>query len=116
MYLFEIDVFGMDASTVKSLMSNTYIIIKKANCQALTLHSTNLIFAKFYVVLIFFLWNSLSYIPFSFSFFLFFFPGTIVQAPPGGDITDAVSIIGVVPIEISSPKYDGSTDLEKAAR
>lgn len=39
------DVFEMDASAIKSLMSSTYIIIKKANCQAFILHYTNLIFA-----------------------------------------------------------------------
>lgn len=43
-------------------------------------------------------------------------PGWVVQAPPSGDITDTVSIIGVVLIEIASPNYDGSNGLEKAAR
>ena len=38
MCLFKMDVFEMKASAIKSLMSGTYITIKKANCQVPTLH------------------------------------------------------------------------------
>ena len=33
----EVEFFEVDALAIKSLMSGTYITIKKANCQALTL-------------------------------------------------------------------------------
>lgn len=51
----------MYASAIKNLMSGTYGTIEKANLQALRLHYTNLIFAHYYVAIIVFLWNSLSY-------------------------------------------------------
>lgn len=36
--LFQMDVFEADASAIKSLMSGTYITIRKTNCQVLRLH------------------------------------------------------------------------------
>lgn len=51
----------MHALSIKNLMSGTYVTTEKANLQALRLHHTNHIFAHYYVAIIVFLWNSLSY-------------------------------------------------------
>lgn len=97
--LFEMEVFEMDALVIKTLMSCIYITIKKGNFRHL--HYIILTSSLLSITLLsFFSFGILSHA-------LFFFPPVWSgSAPPGGDMTNIVSIIGVAIVEISSPSYD----------
>lgn len=60
--LFEMDIFEVDASTIKSLISGTYITTKKVNCQPVTLH---LAFCKLLFCLCFCFFSWILFHPFS---------------------------------------------------